>query len=219
MGLVHKVDRSNVYEHVMKMYSMNRATVEEYPFYAEFINEKGVDVGGVSRDMFSAFYEHMYVKLFDGSTLLHPAVHSSIDMNAFEVIGRVFSHAYLVCGIIPDKIAFPCLSAIFLGPGVAIPEEILQESFLSSLSIFEASNLSEALKLGSDASLTTTVQDSLSVIFANNGCREIPNSKNLHRLIIEASRYAFITKPAAAGFTVAFLPFIIPFGTVFQFVN
>ena len=42
----------------------------EYPFRVRFMNEKAIDVGGVSQDMFAAFYEQAYLKVLDGNNLL-----------------------------------------------------------------------------------------------------------------------------------------------------
>lgn len=44
-----------------------------------FEDERGFDLGGVSRDMYSAFWEKAFQQLFDGSLLLAPAMHAGID--------------------------------------------------------------------------------------------------------------------------------------------
>ncbi|MCG8624697.1 MAG: hypothetical protein MJE68_22210 [Proteobacteria bacterium] len=68
--------------------------LQEYPFRIKYRDEKAVDVGGVSRDMFSAFFEEAYTKLFDGGSLLAPAVLPRIDMSVWPVMGPITSHAY-----------------------------------------------------------------------------------------------------------------------------
>ena len=133
--MVHSVRRSHIYDDVIKLYTeMCSVLVNEYPFFVQFCDELAVDTGGVTRDMFSAFFDDLYLRLFDGSSLLYPAVHASIDVNDFTIIGSILSHAYLIAGIFPDRIAFPCLAAAFLGPNTAIPESVLCDSFISSLS-------------------------------------------------------------------------------------
>ena len=54
-GLPHYVNRKNIYPDVLKLYA-NQSITKEYPFYVEFQGEKAIDIGGVSRDMFSAFF-------------------------------------------------------------------------------------------------------------------------------------------------------------------
>ena len=72
-----------------------------------------MDAGGVTRDAFSAFFEETYLHFFDGTCLLHPAVHASIDMPTYSVLGEIISHAYLVAGVFPDRVAFPSLVELF----------------------------------------------------------------------------------------------------------
>ena len=96
---------------------------------------------------FQPFFEEVYVHLFDRTCLLHPAVHASIKMPTYSVIGGIISHAYLVAGVFPDKVAFPCLVAALLGPECTVPDRILQETFISSLSIHEALIVMNALSL------------------------------------------------------------------------
>ena len=59
------------------------------------MGEKAIDTGGVSRDMFSAYWECGYLNMFDGSNVLVPAVHPGIDMNNVQVLGTILSHGFL----------------------------------------------------------------------------------------------------------------------------
>ncbi len=69
------------------------------------------------------------IGVFDGSCLLYPAVHASIDMTTFSTLGAITSHCYLVSGVFPDRIAFPCLAATLLGPS---SDQLLQNYCLSA---------------------------------------------------------------------------------------
>ena len=97
---------------------------------AKYRDEKAFEIGRVSWDMFSAFFEDAYAKLFDGGSLLVPAVLPHIDESVWPVMGAIISHAYLVSGILPIWIAFPCLSAILLPPKGQLPNNVLVESFV-----------------------------------------------------------------------------------------
>ena len=59
-----------------------------------------VDVGGVARDMFSAFYESAYEPLFDGSSLFCPVVHPEMETTCLPTVGFVISHGYVMVGIL-----------------------------------------------------------------------------------------------------------------------
>jgi len=70
----------------------------EFPLQICFQGEKAVDVGGVYRDMPSAFWEEAYCQLFDSGSLLSPALHPQVDMSHF---GTILSHEYLSSGFLP----------------------------------------------------------------------------------------------------------------------
>jgi len=94
LGMVHTIRRSNIFQDVMALYTTkDQAVINEHPFRVRLYGERGVDTGGVTREMFSVFFEQMYIQLFDGSCLLYPAVHASMDMSNFIVLGTILSHA------------------------------------------------------------------------------------------------------------------------------
>ena len=37
-------------------------------------------------------------------------------MSIFQILGTIISHAYLVAGFLPERLAFPCWAASLLGP-------------------------------------------------------------------------------------------------------
>ena len=188
-GLTHTVRRNNIYDDVMHLYADGRVP-KEYPFYIEFQGEKAVDIGGVSRDMFSAFFDEFYVKLCDGASLLYPTITS--DLNHFQVVGSVISHSYIVSGVLPDRIAFPCLAFIF---NKTVTESILRDTFVSSLCNYENQIVMKAL---SSSQYSNDLRSDLIDIFSAHGCRDIPNPGNIMQLLTKAAMYTFLTKPAAA---------------------
>ena len=84
--------------------------LNKYPLRIKFNGEKAFDYGGVCRDMFSAYWNEDYKQFFDGSALLIPVLHPSVDMSVLPSLGTVLSHGYLVCGFMPTRIAFPVLA-------------------------------------------------------------------------------------------------------------
>lgn len=150
-GIPHEVKRANLYEDAIALYREENI-MQEYPFWIKFKGEKAVDCGGVSRDMLSGFWEVAYQTIFDGGSLLTPLVSSDTDMNVLPTIGTIISHGYLACGFIPVRIAFPSsLAAVLLGPMVTIPHHILVDTFVNSLSAFEAGKLKTAMQYAKQA--------------------------------------------------------------------
>ena len=79
-GPARPIRRENVYNDVLKTYQENMSDILlEYPFRVRYEKERAVDTGGVCRDMFSAFWEEVYLKNLDGESLLVPAIHPNTD--------------------------------------------------------------------------------------------------------------------------------------------
>ena len=163
-GLTHTIDRSNLFDSVNQLYwSKQQQILTEYPFRTHFANECGVDFGGVSRDMFSGYYEEMYKKVLDGATLLYPVMQPHLDFTCLPVIGTVMSHAYIFSGILLVRMAFPCLAQCLLGQTVSSPDSVLVESFIDTMSPYESSILRDTfsdVKRGS-AKFSASMQSSL----------------------------------------------------------
>ena len=194
----HIVSRCTLFDDVMLLYQIHFKDFEmEYPFCVRFSGEKAIDTGGVARDMFSAFFEDCYIKLFDGGSLLCPAVHPHIPMSKLPTVGAIISHSYLTTGYLPIRIAFPCLAAILLGPSEDIPEKIFIESFINSLSVHEAGIFKEAFAICEKQFPPALHCDVLGVL-SRYGCRDVPNPSNLKKIIIDVSNFEFIMKPALA---------------------
>ena len=193
----HLISRKDVYNDLITLYSKEAKVVLEYPLRIKFKDEKAINAGGVSRDSFSAFFDEAYCHLFDGSSFLHPATHACVDMSSFTILGAIMSHAYLTVGVFPDRLAFPCLAAGLLGPTITFPDCILKECFISSLSIHEVSIVQNAASCTANK-FVPEVKSELTSIFAIHGIRGIPKPENLKRLLLQASTYTFLTKPAAA---------------------
>lgn len=193
---IHHITRKNIFGDMIALYSYEDVALE-YPFRVNFANERAIDIGGVSKDAFTAFFNEAYLYLFDGSSSLHPAMNASIDLEMFQVFGRITSHAYLAAGVLPDRIAFPCLAIALLGVKTKCADSILKECFISSLSIYETSILRNAANCNS-AKFSSEMERELTTLFSSHGCREVPRPSNFKELIIKAAKFTFVTKPAAA---------------------
>ena len=195
-GCLREIDRLNVFDGIIKMYEDKpESVVLEYPIWMKFAGEAGIDEGGVQRDMYTAFWDDCYSLLFEGATTLVPMVHPQIDLSQFVTIGRVISHGYLATGILPDRIALPVLISAVRGLDVTIPEHILLEAFVDFVSATERVTLRSAI----DAlSFSPSLTDRLIDVLSRFGCRKMPTPSTLHGMIIQAARYEFCVKPAAA---------------------
>ena len=198
-GNLHSVRRSNLYEDVIKLYDTELLTVlNEFPFHSKFEDECAVDIGGVTRDMFSAMFEEIYKKHFDGASLLVPMDIPNAEAPPFSALSAIFSHAYMITGMLPVKVAFPILAAILLPKSTTLPDSVLLESFVDSLSSHDTIVCQEAIKLASNdrKAFPPNIQAGLITILSRYGVCRIPKPDTLTQLLINVAQHQFFRKPA-----------------------
>ena len=200
LSVPHIVERKNAYEDMLALFCDDEI-LKEFPLRISFSNESAIDGGGVCRDLFSAFWEEAYLKFFDGSSLLSPAMHASVDMSSLPLLGKILSHGFLVCGHIPIRVVFPVLACVLLGPNVDIPQRILAQMFAESLCLHEASIIKEAITVKGMTSFTPKLQASLTNILSRYGCRVSPTPANLKSELWNIAKYELQVKPMAAVYS------------------
>lgn len=196
VGILHKVDRNNLFEDVIDLYREG-GIVGEYPIFVEYKDEMGVDDGGLQRDMFTAFWEKAYSLMFEGATTLIPMVHPQMNMSYYPILGRIISHGYLATGVLPDRIALPTLIALCNGPDAMIPQEIMMDAFMDYISATERQVLKQALQAIHSSHFPSTILDEITTILSRFGCRQIPKPSTLIADVSNIAVYEFCTKPAA----------------------
>ena len=200
-GRPHLVRRDEVFNDVICMYQEELSQLlQEYPFRCQFKGEEGFDVGGVSRDMYSAFYEESYKRLYDGSTLLSPIVHPEMDVSILTTMGTIISHAYMVTGILPIRIAFPCLARCLLGMGTPFSPSVLIETFIDSLSPYEGNIIKAACEEVTNGcpEFSSDVMPGLLSLLSRFNCRKLPVPQQFYQIIGQVANYEFLSKPSAA---------------------
>jgi hypothetical protein len=194
----HTVQRKDLFNDIIQLYK-NGDVCEEYPFRIQFEGERALDFGGVARDMFSAFFETMYLKFFSGGALVTPAIHPGTDFALLPLLGSIISHAYLVCGVLPTRIALPTLAGILLRR-CELPEEVILSSFIDSLSLHDRQLLMDALAESKQdlPSFSSKVTHGLQFLLGFYQCREIPRPNTIKRIVLQIATFEFKTKPSAA---------------------
>lgn len=201
-GEFHVIRREHVFEDVINLYTSS-SVVEEFPCRIQFKGERATDAGGVTRDMFSAFWERSYQHMFDGGSLLIPAVHHQVDMSKFPILGTILSHGYMACGMLSVRIAFPVLAFCLFGPTVKITDGIIIESFVDHLVSYEGGILKQAFDVaGSETQFEAFLLTKLTNLLSRFGCRELPTPANLRRVITEVARHEFTAKAMGAIYAI-----------------
>ena len=133
-GKEHTIRRTNAVNDVIELHRQEHIMLE-CPIHIQFDGEIAVDQGGVSREMFSLFWDEVITSHFEGSHTVTPLVHAHTDMNSLPMMGKILSHGYLVSGFLPVRIALPCLVLMLLGStDETIKEKVLVEAFMKYIS-------------------------------------------------------------------------------------
>ena len=193
--LSHQIRRNMIYDDVMELFC-NESALREFPLRISFQDEIAFDSGGVSRDMFSAFWETAYCRFFEGACLLTPNLHATTDMSVLRLLGRIISHGFLVSGYMPIRVAFPCMAGVLLGPMTDFSSSILIEAFSESLCSYEAGIIKQALE---ESTFSTDLQTKIVSILSRYGSRACPStSTDLRAQLLNVGKYEFLIKPMAA---------------------
>lgn len=195
-GQRHQVNRHTLFDDIVDLYRKNPRTLMEYPFTIRFSNELAVDLGGVTRDMFSAFWEHAYTAAFDGCSTLIPQTHPHINKSLYPVLGTIMSHGFLIAGILPIRLSFTTVIATLFGPVVSLPDNIYIESLMDYISPLEVETLRAAFKVMTPQFGQQLTNDLISLL-SRFGCRKVPNHDNLRNLVVDVAKHEFIAKPLA----------------------
>uniref|UniRef100_A0A1X7TQY9 HECT domain-containing protein n=1 Tax=Amphimedon queenslandica TaxID=400682 RepID=A0A1X7TQY9_AMPQE len=163
--------------------------------------ELAVDLGGVSKDIVSGFWQEAYERLFDGSISFVSAVHPHIEFSLFEVLGEILSHGYFCTGFLPTQISFPTLATMILGCQVQISPYILLEPLFDYFSDEDRSVLSTALQFSKDnpnMKFPSQILDSLLNVFCHFQCLRVPDPLSLGLTLVDIDCFVFLTNPMSA---------------------
>ena len=197
-GEKHIINRCKIFEDVIKLYEEGEI-IREFPTFIQFKDEAAIDAGGVTREMYSAFWQSAYSLLCDGANIVVPIIHPQSDMAVLPAVGKVISHGYLASGFLPLRIALPTLISTLLGPHFDLPDCILLEALLDYISGNERKKLQSALTYQkSESNFPKILQGELISVLSRLGCRVVPTPKNITNIIVGVARYEFCCKPAAA---------------------
>ena len=192
----HNINRSTILDDVIALFD-NEDVLNHYPLKIHFVGERAIDTGGVCRDMLDEFWQAAYVHHFDGSNLLVPLVNAHTNMTVLHALGKVMSHGYIFCSVLPTRIVFPTLYACIAGVDAKVPTPILLGSFIDYLTTVEQSVVKKGLGVKA-SEFSIDLQTQLIDILDRFGSRKVPKPDNLRQLLIEAAEYEFLHKPLAA---------------------
>ena len=139
-----EVRRSDVFEDLINVYK--DPSISETRLFIKIAGETGIDVNGVSREIFTLFWQQFRTSYCHGNTEFTPAISPKcfVFPDALVAIGRILHHGFILHGILPaffSKATMVCL----LTPDIPLTQIVLP-SFFKFLPPREADALQHAMQ-------------------------------------------------------------------------
>lgn len=155
----------------------------------EFTNEKAVDSQGVSREAYSAFWEH-FLEQCEGEDERVPRLRPDYSEKEWQAVGRVWLKGYMDHNIIPIRLSPAFVLACCHGVS-SVDEELLMMSFANFLSVDERASVAKAL----EGSMDETAEEDLLEVFSRMGSHCLPSKDNLRAAILTMAHKALLQEP------------------------
>ena len=187
----HMLNRADVFNQLIAAYQQGDI-LNQFTLRIRFAGEAAIDLGGVTREAFSCFWEIVYSKYFDGPRALVPSIHPGIDFSVIPTLGSILSHGYLVCGFLPVQISFPVLARILLTSDVE--DQYILEAFQEYVGQQDSTILKKALQF---RNFSPDFGEQLMMTLSRYGCRQLPTTLNIKKLILEVARFHILVQPSS----------------------
>ncbi|XP_023810815.1 uncharacterized protein LOC111948006 isoform X1 [Oryzias latipes] len=152
-------------------------------------NEKGFDSDGVSREVYSAFWE-LFLEQCEGEEERVPRLRPDFTQEHWEAVGRVWLKGYLDHGIIPIQLS-PAFVLAFCQGVSSVDEERLMMSFNTFISGPERMAVEKALQNNMDE----TVEEDLLDLFSRMGSHCLPSGDHLRASLLTMAHKVLLQEP------------------------
>ena len=188
------VSRHNVDRCLFDMFSNESSPIYSTLPYVEFEGESATDLDGLSRELFSLFWECVRSKYFDGSSEAVPRIDpQTCGGDVFHTMGRILSYGYLATGFFPVFICKVSMMAA-LGGTSSITDDMILSSFLNYIDGFEVDSTCRLI----GGNQREGDNDIIVNMLSRFKCITRPTPENVRGLLIECGRSELICKPAHA---------------------
>ena len=157
------------------------------PLMVMFEDEIGVDQGGVTKELFSLFWELVMAMFFRGRERFIPYISTAKRHTArttFPVLGKIMAHMWVLLGFFPLQLAKSCVLAMS-DPDLDIPSDILLEDYLSFIPEAEAILLQRCLQ---SSSWTESDKRRLIRFFELNQMTVMPSPDNVKEYLLNIAQ-------------------------------
>ncbi|XP_051235987.1 uncharacterized protein LOC127351975 [Dicentrarchus labrax] len=155
----------------------------------DFVNEKAIDDAGVSREVYTAFWEQ-FLEQCEGETERVPRLRPDFGEAEWQAVGRIWVKGLLDHGVIPVRLSKAFIVACIYGTD-SIDGDILLTSFLNFLAPVERSVVERALQ----GTMEEGDEEDLLDLFTSMGSHFLPTKENMETAIETMAHKAIIQEP------------------------
>ncbi|KAJ8048025.1 hypothetical protein HOLleu_00181 [Holothuria leucospilota] len=157
-----------------------------------FIDERGVDSGGVSRDVYSAFWIELFEGSAQGCNQRVPCIRNDMGWKDWEAVGRVLAKGFVDHGFFPVHLCKAFVMACLDGPD-SVSEDILVTSFMDYISDDDRDCLKKALSNMEE--MDDEEYDELLDVLSRYRCRTVPSKGTVLKVVATVAHKELIQKP------------------------
>ncbi|XDV31299.1 hypothetical protein PO909_034018 [Leuciscus waleckii] len=182
-----KVRRVNVVKDVLEIFM--EPQVMKKVLRIEFTNENAIDDDGVSRELYTAFWEDFLAQC-EGEEERVPRLRPDYLEGEWQAVGRVWVKGYIDHGVMPVRLSPAFILACINGID-SVDEELLMSSFLKYLSTSEQSVVEKAVQ----GSLDKSDSEDLLDLFSRMGSYHLPPKENIRFAILTMAHKVLLQEP------------------------
>ncbi|XP_038065173.1 uncharacterized protein LOC119735517 isoform X2 [Patiria miniata] len=159
-----------------------------------FIDEMGADAQGVSREVYSAFWQDFFQASSLGEDERVPALFPDYGRDEWEAIGRILFKGYNDTGIYPLQLAYAFSCAVIYGEG-EVSADMLVNSLRMYLSETDRRVVDKALH---GQPLDSDDQDDFLDLLGRVNCHSLPSKDEIRPMVISIAHKELIQEPKYA---------------------
>ena len=158
------------------------------PVTFAFVNERGVDEQGVSRDAYSCFWDQFLSSCAKGEAEQIPTIMPQWQRTEWEAVGRILSKGFIDHGVFPLKMCKVFLIAMIFGEDKVTSDQML-DSLLNYVTETEKNVIQKALQ-GTD--LDDEDQEEFEDMLSRMDCRSVPSGEMVRPMLLHIAQAELI---------------------------
>ena len=180
-----RVHRANIQQEMVCAFKTDKIT--NTPIKFQFINEKGQDEDGVSREAYTIFWIAFFESSADGESVRVSAIFPEYGMEEWQAVGRILVKGYIEHRVFPLKLAEPFFVALLFGEE-AISPDVLIKSYLLYLNDSDRVVVQNAL----DGQMSEEDRESFIDILDREGSHTIPDTQSTRSCILQVAHKCLV---------------------------